>query len=255
MLKAFLKDESGFIPALISGVASWLGSAGAAKAVGGGIVGGIVDRWNAKRDYKQQRKLGFTHSEIAGAGGAGAGDAMTSVMGNQATAFESQKRQMAYDHAQRQLDREVAMRGQDAGIEQARLGANASIYSSNTQRDIQTMHNDREWQKMANEWANNNPELNLRFKQMSMGFENVRLELVLARNGLGLNNLGNMSQADFNRRMTSVMSELAALEGFTGLKNEGLREGVAAVNDPLNPPNPILGQKNNYGTPGMPQVP
>lgn len=224
------------------------------KAVLGGLVGGAVDRLNSKRKYKQDRKLGFTHSEIAGAGGTGT-DGMAAVMGNQATTMEAQERQLDYDEKQRALDRAVAIRGQDAGIEQARLGANASIYSSNTQKDIQMMHNDREWQKMANEWANNNPELNLRFKQMSMGFENVRLELVLARNGLGLNNLGNMSQSEFNRRMTSVMSELAALEGLSGMKNEGLREGAAAINDVLNPPNPILGQKNNYGTPGMPQVP
>jgi len=217
-------------------------------------LGASLDRSNARKDYQNQRGMGFTHSEIAGSGGAGASGTSETVMGNQANQFLSQKRQQDYEAEQRNIDRAVTMRGQDVASQNAAIAAGASRYSSDTQRDIQSMHNERQWQSLANDWANNNPQLNLRFKQMSMGFENVRLELVLARNGLSLANTADMGQAEFNRRMTSVMSELAALEGVGGLKNEGLREGVATINDGLNPANPVLGN-TNYGTPSMPSAP
>jgi hypothetical protein len=263
LLLAFLKNEDGIFPAILTGIGSALTGASIGKAIVGlgttylgSRIGASLDRRNATLDYERQRALGFTHSEIAGAGGASAGDTAQAVMGNQATQFEAQRRQMEYDNAQREADRAVAMRGQDAQVQTAQIGANASIYGANTQREIATMHNDRQWQQLANEWANNNPEINLRFKELTMGFENQRLALILLRNGLSLANAQSMSQGEFNRRMTSVMSELAAMEGLGGMKNEGIREGVATINDGLNPnPNPLLGNGQNYGTPGMPKIP
>lgn len=259
LLKWFLRNEDGFL--------AFLG--GLFKAAATAFIGGQVKRHFAKKNYQDQRALGFTHSEIAGSGAYGAGGAAEgNIMGNQATALEAQRKQQEYDTKQRELDREVAIRAQDMGLaqsqmqSQATLGAakmamDAQFNNAMTQFDIAAMNNDRQWQQMANNWANNNPQLNMRMKQLSMGVDNMVVELIMQRNGLDVSGQQEYSQAEFNRRMTSVMSELAATQGWHDVLREGVRQGTAATNDILNkiesgkhapPGNPV-------NTPPMPQIP
>lgn len=133
LLKTFWKNEDGFFPLF-----SAFGGLAVAKTLYD-VVGGVVknriaaseDRRNARLDYEQQRKLGFTHSEIAGSGGAGASSANVSVMGNQHNQMLAQQRELAFQHLQKELDRAVVMRGQDAGIQSANISAGASMYNAN----------------------------------------------------------------------------------------------------------------------------
>jgi hypothetical protein len=258
------RNQTNFLGALLP-VLGGIGKAVVGTAVAS-TVGGYFDRRNAKKDYEQQRELGFTHSEIAGAGGAGAGSSAQEVMGNQMTQFEAQRRQQEYEEEQRNLDRAVAMRAQDMGLASAQTSAGATLgaaamardaayNTAGTQFDIAAMNNDRQWQEMANKWANDNPELNLTLKRMSMGVENVQVEMVLVRNGLTPQSINNMSQAEFNRRMTAAMSEMAAMQGVRPTLAEGGRQGQAAINDLINqndPSRPVMGVPV---TPPMPNLP
>jgi hypothetical protein len=247
-VRYFLQSEDGFLGAILGGLAGKIfGGSLMAKGIGtavGGFLGNRIaageDRRNARLDYEQQRELGFTHSEIAGAGGAGAGDTTQAIMGNQHNQFVAQQREQEFQHTQRELDRVVAMRAQDMGLASAQTSANATLGAASmardaaynqagTQFDIAAMNNDRQWQQMANDWANNNPELNLKLKQMTMGVENMQVEMIMRRNGLDVSGGTQYSQQEFNRRMRAVMEEMAAIAG--NVRGEGARQILGTVND------------------------
>ena len=268
-VSAFLQDESGFLGPLFGAIAGKLFGGGIiAKGIGtavgtilGSRLGAREDRRNAALDYQQQRRLGFTHSEIAGSGGAGAGETGQAVMGNQMTQFEAQRRAQEFEMQERDKDRLVSMRAQDMGLQQsqvnagamlgaARLNYDASFHQANTQFDIAAMHNDRAWQQMANDWANNNPQLNIRLKQMTMGVENVQMDLLLMRHKLTPQDMDGISHAEFNRRMNLMMDELAASQGWSNILREGAREVMGTANQVPGTQTPIP----QHITPPMPTM-
>ena len=115
-----------------------LGKAAAGGAVSflGSVLGGRQDR---KRDqqalgdrYDFLESKGLTPQEIAGSGAASGGPsgAAAQVLGNSATKMAQLAEQQRYDQEQRELDRQVAIRGQDASIQNTQTAANASIASS-----------------------------------------------------------------------------------------------------------------------------
>lgn len=241
----FMKDESGIFP--FFGALGALGSAVGSAVIGTGIssvVGGFFDRRNARKNYQQQRDLGFTHSEIAGAGGANVGSAGESVMGNQFTQFEAQRRSMEFEHVQRQLDRDAGLERQaiaaQAALGSASIQADAAYNTARTNFDIAAMTNDRELQRMANEWAVNNPQLNMRLAQMRQAVPNAQFEMIARRNGLDLTGNTEYTPEEFNRVVTNVMSELSTLGGFGNIIREGGRQIMGATQDPLNNMPPIL---------------
>jgi len=265
LIRNFIRSEQGFLGGLVSGIV------GAGKAilgskigstVAGGLTSGVLGRFNKRKEYQQNRDLGFTHSEIAGSAAMGS-DGGQAVMGNQYAQMAAQEKAREYDQTQRALDRQVAIRSQDTGLAAAQTSANATLgaasmsrdasyNSAGTQFDIAAMNNDRQWQELANKWAVDNPALNLELKQMTMGVENTKVTLMLRRNGLTPSAVDNMSASEFSRRMSNFMSEMAASEGARPVLQEGARQGVATVNDGLFGQPPVLGGTK---TPAMPSLP
>lgn len=241
---SFLRNEDGFFGAILGTALGSLIGGGSGKLLAGAIGGALgsrydkrkaaqEDRRNATADYNRRRALGFTHSEIAGSGSGGAaGDTGQAVMGNQATRFEEQARAQAFEAEQKALDRlsqqTVANTQAQASMSNAATAANASMFSANTQYDIAALQNDREWQKMANAWANDNPETRLLFAQMSQGVENGVMFGIQEAVGLLPNQRRGISQEEFNRRFNLLMDQLAAYRGIPGMTNEGMRDAVQA---------------------------
>lgn len=80
-------------------------------------------------DIKRLEALGLTPTEIAGAG-AGAGGAAASggnVLGNQAGSMTLQRQQQKFENEQRDKDRAVILQGQQTGLAQAQLSAQATL--------------------------------------------------------------------------------------------------------------------------------
>ena len=271
----FLKDESGFLGALGGLIAGKLFGGGAiAKGIGtfagnllGRRIGASEDRRNARLDYRQQRELGFTHSEIAGSGGAGAGETSQTIMGNQQTQFEAQRRAQEFEMMERDKDRAVSMRAQDMGLQSAQVSAGAtlgaartayeaSFHSANTQYDIAALHNDRMWQQMANDWANNNPELNMRFKQMSQGVANGQMDILLQQHRLTPQEMRGITYAERDKRFEALMDDLAIISGWNDTLREGIRGGNQVFGDVLGTRSPGLPQSRppNLATPPMPTM-
>ena len=129
LVREFLRNEDGFFSIIGGLLGKMAGSAltmGAGGAVGAGAgIGGMIgsalgsrldkkqsmrdDLSFATRDYKRMRALGFTHSEIAGAGDAGASNTQQAIMGNQANQMAALKEQQKFDAEQRALDRQLAI--------------------------------------------------------------------------------------------------------------------------------------------------
>jgi len=109
----------------IEGVASILGSG----------IGSMMDRdrdSNALRDkYNYLKRQGLTPQEIAGSSfGANPSTTSANTLGNQAAEMAKLKAQQRYDEGQRELDRAVAVRGQDVANANAQISANASVASA-----------------------------------------------------------------------------------------------------------------------------
>lgn len=148
LVREFLRNEDGFLGALGGAILGKVfGGSAIAKAAGtavGGFLGnkfaakqgGKLDRSLATQDYYRMRRLGFTHSEIAGAGDAGAGNAQQAIMGNQHTAMMQMEKQQQYEAEQRNLDRAVQMRAQDMGLAGSQTMAGAQMYGANIQQQI-----------------------------------------------------------------------------------------------------------------------
>jgi hypothetical protein len=215
---------------------------------------------NSYFNMRRMQRLGMTPQEMYGAGIAGGPGSAGNMLGNNMAAKEMQERQFQ----QQSMMQDKALQ---AGIVQSQIAAGAqmygadknyagTVYSADTQYALGAARNDIAWQEVVNEWAVNNPELNMRFKQMSMGVDNMVVELILQRNGLDISGRTQYSPAEFQRRMTSVMSEMAAAQGYLPLLREGARQGTAAVNDVLNA---IQGGSNRptlgATTPNMPKNP
>jgi len=99
------------------------------------FVGGALDSYFANKNLSDKYSFlegkGLTPQEIAGSGlsaqgGPGAGQ----VLGNQAAEQARQLRQQRYDEKQRNLDRAVALRGQDTSLQNTQIAAGANVQSS-----------------------------------------------------------------------------------------------------------------------------
>lgn len=274
-IRDFLKDESGFLGALGGLIAGKLFGGGAIASTLGTAAGDFIgrrigaseDRRDARLDYEQQRDLGFTHSEIAGSGGAVAGDSAQAIMGNQQTQFEAQRRAQQFEMQERDKDRAVSMRAQDLGLQSAqtsagatlgaaRLNYDASFHSANTQYDIASLHNDRMWQQLANDWANDNPELNMRFKQMSQGVDNGTMDMLLQQHRLTPQELRDVSYAERDKRIEAMMDDMAIISGWNNTLREGLRGANQGFGSILGTRSPGLPQSipPNLATPPMPTM-
>jgi len=93
-----------------------------AKAVLGGVASGFLgnafDAAKQRESYNFLDSRGLTPQEIAGSGAAGQGQSgVAQVLGNQFNALQSQRVQHAYEAAERDKDRAVAMRAQDTAAQ------------------------------------------------------------------------------------------------------------------------------------------
>jgi len=93
-----------------------------AKAVLGGVASGVLgnhfDAAKQRESYNFLDSRGLTPQEIAGSGAAGQGQSgVGQVLGNQFNALQSQRVQHAYEAAERDKDRAVAMRAQDTAAQ------------------------------------------------------------------------------------------------------------------------------------------
>lgn len=220
----------GFLGALIGGVAkavvgsSFLG--GIAKTAVGSIIGGAIDRSNAKKEYEMQRGLGFTHSEIAGAGGVNASGNAETVMGNQVTQFQAQEKAQQYEMEQRNLDRMVALSGQEtqlktaqmnasATVQAARASAGASMYGADVQERIaqgrlaleQNRFNQLQLPQGLNDIATSTPAWKRQELLATMGVDNVIATTIAGASGIDImdpNTLKGMSDAEFQALMIKI---------------------------------------------------
>lgn len=223
---------------ILSSIGSFLGNA--AKTVVGGIIPGLgnslgniagdylgnqldkrqimdinrdaanLDRQSAIRQFRDRWKFvtdeGATITEALGLGPGSTAQGATQTMGNQLTAMTQQRRNERAAARERQLDREVQMRGQDAQV-QASLGsagiaANASMSNTRAQIDFQ-----RET------------------KLLSMGLDNLLSTATAQRFGVDPSDattILNMSPAEFEQFVNTVLSQ----QSQTRKQTEGILEMV-----------------------------
>lgn len=233
---------SGIVSALggAAGIGSSIakGLGGLAKSAGGTFLGRSIDRYGDNRAMRDQWDFysaqGLTPQEIMGAGGVGTGSsAGSTVLGNQAAQQHQMEQQRAFQQEESAKDRALGLSGQLSQLEAARTTAGAMTYGaklnydasmnqSATNFDIAAMQNDRAWQQMANDWANDNPQLNAFFKEMSMGVENVKMFYLARRHGLTAT--AKLSPDEFDRRYRNMMSELAVDQGWGQTLREGFNQ-------------------------------
>jgi hypothetical protein len=238
LVLAFLVSEDGFLSAIGGLIAGKIfGGSAIAKAIGGAVgsflgnrIGASEDRRNARLDYEQQRSLGFTHSEIAGAGGAGAGDTSQAIMGNQATQFEAQRRQQEYEMQERDKDRMVAMRGQDAQVQSSQISAGASMYGADVQSRIaqgklaleQRRFDNIQLPQALNDLATTTPEWKRQELLARMGVDNVVATTIAGSMGIDIMNpdsLNDLSEKQFIDLIRTVY----------GLQSYVFRESSGAI--------------------------
>jgi hypothetical protein len=247
LLVYFWKSENGFF-GFFGGLASAIGglfSGGSilgsiAKTAGSALIGGAINRFNKKEEYKDRRDEGFTHSEIAGAGGMHGNSDATAVMGNQATQFEAQRRQMEFEHTQRELDRVVMMRGQDAGVQQAQVSAGASMYGANVQQQIaaaqQALANrqfdEATLPKALNDIATSTPDWKRQQLLASMGVDNMIATAIAGARGIDIMDpdiLARMSASEFNDLMVQIYGLQSTIFRETAGSSTIINNGVQAL--------------------------
>jgi hypothetical protein len=109
---------------------------GALLAGGGAVLGSAADRYFDKKALEDRygflASKGLTPQEIQGVSGlaGGAGSNVGSVLGNQQAELARIRQQQEYDERQRNIDRAVTMRGQDAQVQSAQTAAGASMYAT-----------------------------------------------------------------------------------------------------------------------------
>lgn len=136
---SFISNPLGGIVGAFTGGKSpgeWLGNT-AGNYVAGKL-GNKLDRESSQDQYGFLRSQGLTPQEIVGGSMPGQAGSSGNVLGNNYSAQVLQAKQQSYDHLQRQLDRQVAMRGQDTSMQNARTSAGAAIYASDNSRRTAT---------------------------------------------------------------------------------------------------------------------
>jgi hypothetical protein len=250
LLRRFVVCEDGFLGALGGLLGGKLfGGSAIAKGIGGAIgsmvgskyaakSGAKIDRRSAigqKRDeFQMYLDAGLTPTEIIGGGGVSGGGNTGQIVGNAYAQAEAQMRDYAFQAEQAALNRELAITQTamqtGAQVQASQISAGGAVAAARvgaqSQLDIANLYNDREWQRLMNEWSVNNPVINERFKQMTMGVENTAMDMMLRMSGLTPAQTEGISAAELNRRMNGFMDQLAAWRGIPGIIGEGLRGGV-----------------------------
>lgn len=181
----------------------------------GSFVGGGVKRANFRKDYELQRELGFTHSEIAGAGGfAGAGQS-DAVLGNNWTQMQAQRRQQKFEADQRDKDRLVQLAGQETQLKSAQTAAGASMYGADTQAKIAEARlalETKRYQNITlpqaiNDLLTSTPQWKRQELMARMGVDNMIATLVAGARGLDImdpKSLERLSQPQFRELVTEM---------------------------------------------------
>jgi len=132
---------SSFFKALKGGVSGFLsgGPGGALLGAGLSVLGAKkgadinvdAQQKSMQNNWRFMERKGLTPQEIAGSGAAGGvSSSAGNTLGNQAGAFAQQALQHRQEVRERDKDRAVALRGQNLGLQQTQLAANASVQSS-----------------------------------------------------------------------------------------------------------------------------
>lgn len=217
---------------------------------GASLIGGALGRKSdAKRERNRQRDeynfladKGLTPQEIVGGGAGGISPQGTgeSTLGNQLNAVAAMTRQQDFQQAEREKDRALQMRAQDMGLASARVSAAPGLLNAGL--------NARQYEDFGRAVGQNtvttgSPEFLTRQKMMSMGAENVQVQLAADRAGVDLsgNNIQNMSDSDFAKlqnefRIVSSQTarEAAGATDVLGRSAAGFRSGAEAIGS-LNP--------------------
>jgi len=260
---------------LFTALGSLFGGTVLGKAAGGALVDLGVNQLGKSLDKRRMDKMGLTPQEQVGAmGGPGQQSGVGNMLGNNQSAVDLQRKQHAQESAQRDKDRLVALNGQASSLAGAQAMANASIHSANTaaaastsnaqlnaetaragqgiQAQANQMLHNREVQRMFNDWANNNPKLNLMMKELGMGPDNINTFLHMTKYGLNLNSIANMDPKEFETRMGQMMAEMSWRGGRPWEAAGGLLGNTTGIlNRAISPYSPIPAQ----GPPGIPPMP
>ena len=205
---------------------------GAAGAAVGNAIQRKHDEKSRQAEYDFYKEQGATLPEIMGQGVGGGSGHTAQVMGNQLNNFLAQEKQQKYEQEQRNLDRMTQLTQTqmqtDAQKYGADLAASTAKAGQQNQFEIALMNADLRWQELHNKWAVDNPALNMKLKQMSMGPDNAILEMVLTKHGVTLSGKPEgVTDAEYARRMNRAMDEFSLRSGNmpkvmgTGAQNIG----------------------------------
>lgn len=228
--------------AIFGGIPGWVSSAM------GTMVGGVADRFNDRRARKNEwdfyRGQGATIPEIMGSGGVGTGSQTGStVLGNQQAELNRIKMQQSYDREQRNLDRAVLMRGQDAGIQQAGISAGASRYGADVSERIAMAKLDLEKDRYAsielprglNEIVTTAPDWKRQELLAKMGVDNALATAIMGSKGIDImdpNTLQDMSTQEFRQLIRDIYGYQSRVFGESAgaatIVGEGLDEAASA---------------------------
>jgi hypothetical protein len=162
-------------------------------------------------------------------------------MGNQRSNLQLQQQQQSYDHLQRELDRQVQMRGQDASVESAKIGASASMYGADTSARIAdarlALESERfkriELPKGLSEVITSTPEWKRQELLAKMGVDNVMATAIAGARGIDVmdpDSLKKMSPSEFRKLAIEIYGLQSTIfretAGGAHIIDSGLREGA-----------------------------
>lgn len=247
VLGSVFKGSSGAASGASSGGGSWLGNifrTGVSSAVGGAI-DRFGDRKSRNDEFNFYKSKGATLPEIMGSGGVGTGSSGAStVLGNQAAEQARIQRAQDYDREQRQADRLVSMRGQDAALKSSEISAGASMHNAGLAAktaanrlslDRDTYRNIRLPQSL-NDQATSTPEWKRQQLLATMGVDNALATVIMGREGIDVMNpdtLEDMSKTEFRNLVRTIYGYQSNVFGETAgastVISEGLDDGKSRV--------------------------
>ena len=210
--------------------------------------GAAIDRKSARDQLRDRWSFmegkGLTNTEIAGSGapGSSAVQGSQATLGNSAAQIAQQMAQRRYDAQQRDLDRQVDMRGQDAQIQSSAISAQGSIQSSSIsaaamnyaatiskqiadgQLKLQTREfeeatlkqveaniglTEAQSKKVLNEALTADPEFVRTHQLLTMAPPNLVATLQAAFSGVDLNNLEELQKLPLEKQYAMLQTILA----------------------------------------------
>lgn len=214
----------------------WLGNTAGSYVAG--KLGNKLDRESSQAQYGFLESKGLTPQEIVGGSMPGQSGSGGAVLGNNYSAQLLQAKQQSYDHLQRQLDRQVAMRGQDTSLQNARTSAGASMYASDNSRrsavDRISLDRDRfrniDLPVGLNRILTTTPEWERTRIMAQMGVDNILGTAIANEFGVDpfdKDSLSSMSQSEFREMVRRIYGYQSNVFGETAGASTVIGEGAS----------------------------